>query len=323
MKVAHSITNVDQLKILADSRRLNILRHLMATPATLTQLAAAVNHSPAWVKHHIFQLEAGGLVELAEIRTTGMVTEKYYRAKAGAWLLHQVVLPLGSKPVILLSGSHDLALELLAEKLSPHTDLIIQPVGSLDGLANLRLGLCQLSGTHLQDASGEYNVPFIRQMFPDQDISLITLAHREQGLLVAPGNPKHIHTLHDLTRKNVLFVFRNRGSGTRLWLDKALHQTGIPSEKVRAHPAAVTTHSEAAELIQRGEADATLALHAAADQHGLDFIPLYHERYDLAFPAQHRQQLAPILDYILRADYHREVESMPGYDCRHTGEQVL
>ncbi len=220
MKVAQTIQNVEQLKILADTRRLQILRLLMAAPATLTQLAASMNHTPAWVKHHILQLEAGGLVELAEVRTTGMVTEKFYQAKAGAWLLQQVILPDGKKPVVLISGSHDLALEMLAENLSPHLELITQPVGSLDGLANLRLGLCHLTGSHFQDSSGEFNTPYIRQMFPDLQMSLVTLAYREQGLIVAAGNPKNIHSLDDLVREDIVFIFRNRGSGTRLWLDQ-------------------------------------------------------------------------------------------------------
>lgn len=323
MKVAQTIHDIEQLKTLADPRRLNILRLLMAAPHTLSQLAASLSHSPAWVKHHILKLEASNLVELAEIRTTGTVTEKYYQAKAGALLLQQVILPQGTAPALLLSGSHDLALELLADGLSPHIELITQPSGSLNGLAALRLGLCSLVGLHLQDATGEYNTPYIRQMFPDGNISLVTLAYREQGLMTAPGNPKGIHSLDDLVREDVVFIFRNRGSGTRIWLEKALLQRGIPLGSVHAHSRVVSTHTEAAELIAKGEADAALGLHASARQQNLDFIPLYHERYDLAFPSEQAQPLSPLLEYIQGGNYRREVESLAGYACQHTGEQVL
>ena len=108
------LRSFDQIKFLADARRLAILQILMVSPATLTQLARRLAQSPAWVRHHIKALESARLVELAEVRTRGTVTEKFYRAAAGAFLLQQLILPKSKKPAVIFSGSHDLAVEAAA-----------------------------------------------------------------------------------------------------------------------------------------------------------------------------------------------------------------
>jgi putative molybdopterin biosynthesis protein len=322
MQKVQPVRSFDKIKQLADPRRMDILRLLMASPATLTHLARTLKQSPAWVRHHILTLLSADLVEVAEIRKTGKVTEKYYRAKAGAFLLQEIVLPKSRKPALIFSGSHDLAIEGIAEHLSKHVTLLSLPVGSLDGLVNLRQGLCQISGSHLLDDSGEYNTPFVRHLFPDRDVELVTLAYRTQGLLLAPGNPKEIKKISDLARPNIKIVNRNAGSGTRLWLDRELKHLGIPIDKVRGYENVVKTHSEAASAIESGKADAGLGLQAAAHQHDLDFIPLFEERYDLVLPREQEETLNPILDYIQTADFRHALDSLTGYNTTHSGEQI-
>src|SRR5512133_1861591 len=114
MQKVEPVHTFDQIKLLADSRRMEILRLLMAGPATLTHLAKILKQSPAWVRHHILALESGKLIEVSEVRRTGKVTEKFYRAKGGAFLLQELVLPKGKKPAVIFSGSHDLAIEDIA-----------------------------------------------------------------------------------------------------------------------------------------------------------------------------------------------------------------
>ena len=195
MQKIEPVRTFDQIKLLADSRRMEILRLLMAAPATLTHLARTLKQSPAWVKHHILALEAGDLIEVSEIRRTGKVTEKFYRAKGGAFLLQEIVLPKSKKPALIFSGSHDLALEEIAGHLGKHVTLLSLSVGSLDGLVNLRQGLCQISGAHILDETGEYNTPTVRHLFPDRDVELVTLAYRTQGLMLTAGNPKGLSPL--------------------------------------------------------------------------------------------------------------------------------
>ena len=322
MKKVDSVHSFENIKLLADPRRLEILRHLMAYPATLTQLARTLKQSPAWVRHHILALESANLVEVYEIRKTGRVTEKYYSAKADALFLKEIILPRTKKPAIIFSGSHDLAVEGIAEHLQKHVTLLSLPVGSLDGLVNLRQGLCQISGAHLLDETGEYNTPFVRHLFPDRMVEIVTLAYRTQGLMLASGNPKSIKNISDLARPGVCFVNRNPGSGTRLWFDTELRKLNIPAEKINGYEDVVTTHSEAALRIANHKADAGLGLQAAAHQHNLDFIPLFEERYDLVLPRENEKILMPLLDYLQTATFRTGLGALTGYNSAHSGERI-
>jgi putative molybdopterin biosynthesis protein len=322
MNKVETLHAFEQIKLLSDARRLQILRLLMASPASLTQLARTLKQSPAWVRHHILALETANLIELSEVRITGKVTEKFYRAKAGAFLVQELILPEGGKPAIVFSGSHDLALEKISAQIADHLTLLTLPVGSLDGLVNLRQGLCQISGAHLLDKSGEYNTPFVRHLFPDRTMGLVTLAYRTQGLMLAPGNPKGVRNAADLAQPSLRFINRNPGSGTRLWLDGELERLGIPPETIDGYEHIVNTHTECAHIIASGEADAALGLQASAQQFNLDFIPLFEERYDLILPREQVDTLAPLLEHIQTAAFRRDLDSMTGYNSSHSGEQI-
>lgn len=323
MRNVETIRSFEKIKLLADTRRMEILRLLMASPASLTHLARALKKSPAWIRHHLLALEAADLVEVSEIRKMGKVTEKFYRAKADAFFLQEIIIPKSKKPALIFSGSHDLALEGIAEHLERHLTILSMPIGSLDGLVNLRQGLCQISGSHLLDESGEYNTPFIRHLFPDRAVEIVTLAYRTQGLMLVKGNPKGIREISDIANRNVRFVNRNAGSGTRLWLDAELRNHKIPPEKIQGYDTIVKTHSEAAFLIESGKADAALGLQAAAHQHDLEFIPLFEERYDLVLPLENKKPLLPVLDYLQTAAFRTELNALTGYNPAHSGEQIF
>lgn len=322
MKTIHALNSFDKIKILADSHRLDILRLLMASPATLTHLARTLKQSPAWIRHHILTLESANLIEVSEIRKRGKVTEKFYRAKADALILQEIVLPKSKKPSVIFSGSHDLAIEGIAEHLSKHINVLSLPVGSLDGLVNLRQGLCQISGSHLLDENGEYNTSFVKHLFPEKNVEVIILAYRTQGLILAKDNPKNIKKISDIAKPNVRFVNRNIGSGTRLWFDAELKRIKLSVEKITGYEKQVKTHSEVANLIAQNKADVSLGLQAAAHQQGLDFIPLFEERYDLILPREQEKNLNPLLDYIQTADFRNLLNSLTGYDAKHSGELV-
>jgi len=322
MQKVDPINSFDKIKLLADSRRMDILRLLMGSPATLTHLARTMKQSPAWVRHHILTLESANLIEVGEIRKTGKVTEKYYRAKSDALLLQEFILPKTKKTAVIFSGSHDLAVECISEHLDKHVALLNLPVGSLDGLVNLRQGLCQISGSHLLDESGEYNTPFVRHLFLDREVEIVTLAYRTQGLMLASGNPKEVKKISDIAKPNVRFVNRNAGSGTRLWLDAELRRLKIPTIKITGYEKTVKTHSEAAMLISQNKADVSLGLQAAAHQHELDFIPLFEERYDLILLREQEKQLNPLLDYIQTSDFRNSLSQLTGYNTAHSGEQI-
>lgn len=329
MEAFHQVQGYDHLKILADSRRLIILRRLMVKPATLSQLGQELGEHPARIRHHVKLLESAGLVEMTEVRAVRGFVEKYYRARAQAFWLQELILPdFGQSQIIPLLGSHDLALEILAEQLrrqhQGRLELVAVPVGSLDGLIALRQGLSPLASCHLWDpATGEYNLPYVHFLFPDQEVWLFTLAERQQGLMVAPGNPLRLNTLADLARPGLTLANRNRGSGTRLWLDHALQQRGLPPSEALTCASEARTHTAVAELVAQGKADVGLGLEAAARLFKLDFIPLFRERFDLAVLRANAQTqpVQAVLNLLNSAAFRQGVNTLPGYDSRHSGEQ--
>jgi putative molybdopterin biosynthesis protein len=175
---------------------------------------------------------------------------------------------------------------------------------------------------HLLDESGEYNMPYVRHFFPDRPVEVVTLAHRTQGLVVPPGNPRQIRRVPDLTRSGLRFVNRNAGSGTRLWFDRELKRLGIAPGRIRGYGRALLTHDEIALAVHSRRADAAIGLQAAAQRHGLDFVPLFEERYDLVLPRSHEHSLRPLLDYLQTARFRRELSLLQGYSTTHSGEQI-
>ncbi|MCS7247508.1 MAG: helix-turn-helix domain-containing protein [Anaerolineales bacterium] len=321
METAQLLRSFPQIEALADPQRLAILQHLMAKPATLTQLAARLGHSPAWVRHHLKRLEAVGLVKFHESRKRGRQTERYYCAVAGAFFIQERVLPKCEKPILVFSGSDDLAWEVLAGHLERFYHILSLPVGSLNGLVYLRQGFSQVAGSHLFDEwSGEYNLPTIRHLFPDHPTLVITLVHRTQGLILAPGNPKAIRSLADLARPDVRLINRNRGSGTRLWLDRQLRHLGLSPAQLQGYDSEVCTHLDCALAVRDCRADVALGIEAAAYKTGLDFIPLFQERYDLTVFSEMQSMYAPLFDLLASRNFRQAVQTLPGYDATESGK---
>ncbi len=224
-------------------------------------------------------------------------------------------------------GSHDMTLDLIAQYLAQRgRRLASANVGSLGGLVALQRGQAHLAGSHLLDPeTGEYNLSYIRRYLPETPVRLITLVGREQGLMVRAGNPKQIHDLRDLTRADVSFVNRQRGAGTRVLLDYHLHRLGIEPAQVRGYDQEEYTHLAVAAAVAAGRADCGLGIPAAAQALGLDFIPLFQERYDLVIPLEHStsELLAPLLELLHDDAFRRAVAALPGYDVTAMGQVVL
>jgi putative molybdopterin biosynthesis protein len=229
---------------------------------------------------------------------------------------------------ILAIGSHDMTLDLLAQFLAeraPGMRLVSANVGSQGGLMALRRGEAHLAGSHLLDpATGEYNVAAIAQYLPETPVVLVTLVHREQGLMTAPGNPKEIASIDDLARPGVRYVNRQRGAGTRLLLDYELARRGIAPERVEGYHREMVTHLAVAAAVASGAADCGLGVRAAAVALGLDFVPVGTERYDLVIPREHYEsdRLAPLLALLGDEAFRAAVSALPGYDVGEMGKVV-
>ena len=186
---------------------------------------------------------------------------------------------------LMMMGSHDPLLELLAThlRLGPGGRLVSVNVGSLGGLLALRRGEAHLAGTHLFDpASGSYNSSFLRRYLGAEPVQLVTFAHREQGLMLAPSNPLGIRSIDDLRRAR--FINRQRGAGTRVLLDHLLARQEIDPAEVAGYGHEEHTHLAVAAAVADGIGDCGMGLRSAAEALGLDFVGLVWERFDLAIP---------------------------------------
>jgi putative molybdopterin biosynthesis protein len=229
---------------------------------------------------------------------------------------------------IVAIGSHDLVLDLAASALradDPAVTLASSNVGSLGGLVALRDGLCHLAGSHLLDpATGEYTMPYVRRVLGDADVAVVRLVHRDQGLIVAPGNPLRLTGIGDLARPGVRYVNRQRGAGTRVLLDHELAALGVAPADVDGYAREEPTHLAVAAAVAAGRCDAGLGILAAARAFGLDFVPVTREPYDLvvAAGAMDGPLLAPLWALLHSDRFQAAVTDLGGYSAKEMGRRL-
>jgi putative molybdopterin biosynthesis protein len=230
---------------------------------------------------------------------------------------------------IVITGSHDLILDLAASALrgrDPGVTLASSNVGSLGGLTALRDGLCHVAGSHLLDpASGEYTLPYLERLLPGRDLAVVRLAHREQGLIVAAGNPLGLEGIEDLARRDVRYVNRQRGAGTRVLLDQELARRSLAADQVQGYEREEPTHLAVAAAVAADRADAGLGVLAAARAFDLGFVSVAKEPYDLVLESDNVESglLSPFWSLLDSAEFRAEVEELGGYDTAEMGRRVL
>jgi putative molybdopterin biosynthesis protein len=230
---------------------------------------------------------------------------------------------------VVFIGSHDNTIDILynfLRKAYPNISLSSAHVGSMGGIVAIKKDEAHIAGTHLLDeASGEYNVPFIKRLIPEKKVSLINLVYRIQGLIVKKGNPKNIKGFEDLIRDDVFFINRQTGSGTRLLLDKHLRELSISPSLIKGYDQEEYTHMGVASAVLTGRADVGLGILSSAQALGLDFIPVAEERYDLLIPNEFME--LPIIQAVLKViredqEFRKVVSSLGGYVLRDMGKIV-
>ena len=230
---------------------------------------------------------------------------------------------------ILFMGSHDYSLDILVNELKSQKagfDFNIQSVGSMGGLMSLRRDECHLAGAHLLDPeSGTYNEVYIGKILGEKKVAMVNLVWRQQGLIVAKGNPLGLKTIEDLSRSDVNFINRQKGSGTRVLLDYWLNKKGISSESIIGYEREEFTHTVVAAAVANKSADVGVGIKAAADAMNLDFIPLGEERYDLIIPYDllKDRRVKKILEVIKSEDFKNKVISLGGYKTDDTGKVMI
>lgn len=188
------------------------------------------------------------------------------------------VLTGAPRPVTLVA-SHDL---LLMDAAATWPGLALAIAGSEDAVARLIEARADAAGFHCGGVDWPTAGPAFAELAAHPGFQVRVLFEREQGLMLAAGNPLGIRGVADLAAGRARYVNRQTGSGTRVWFDRLLAQHDIPADRVRGYATEEFTHQAVAAVIAYGAADAGLGARAAADRFGLDFLSVGWERYFLA-----------------------------------------
>ncbi|HEY8554877.1 MAG TPA: substrate-binding domain-containing protein [Burkholderiales bacterium] len=227
------------------------------------------------------------------------------------------------RPPLTISASHDLLLAAFCEQWARPEGIVNDLVfrGSLESLKALARGDADIAGFHSVAPLGDGLHCGVRRLLDPRRDVLLRFAEREQGLIVPKGNPRGLRSLPDVAAQQVLFVNRQRGSGTRALIDELLREAGIEPTSIRGYETEEYTHLAVAATIAAGHAEAGVGLRAAAVRFGLDFVPLRKEVYWLALRSK-RVDSEPVRR--LRAGLageplHAAARGLPGYSIEGAG----
>lgn len=230
------------------------------------------------------------------------------------------------KNKIVSIGSHDIVMDILNDEITKksfgNTVLSSSHVGSFNGLLSMKKGECHIAPIHLFDTDSEtYNLPYIKKYITD-DVSIIKLVKRTQGLIVQKGNPLNIKGIKDLV--NVRYINRQKGSGTRILFDYLLNKEDIKKSSINGYEREEFTHMSLAKAIQNFDADCGLGTYSAAKVFDLDFIPICDEEYDLLVKSEllESDYIKILLNAINSQEFKTRVESLGGYNLDEIGKII-
>jgi excisionase family DNA binding protein len=230
--------------------------------------------------------------------------------------------------ILILAGSND---PLLDRSISLYNGQFQMPlavfgnVGSMGGLRALRQNLCHIASSHLlQEDEEEYNFDYAFQEL-DSMPAIVNFSRREQGVLVAAGNPKKISAVTDLAEPGMRIVNRPLGTGTRLLLDRELKKAGIDGEKIDGYRHEVHRHLDVGLEIIAGRADAGPGIGAVAGLLNIGFVPIRWERFDLMILKDRffEEGIQQFLSLLHDARFRQIAEALNGYDTRISGKMVF
>ncbi len=269
----------------------------------------------------IYEMVAEGTVPCTKVTGRWL----FPKAELDHWLASSVNRPAGStrpEPAPIVGGSHDPLLEWALRESG--CGLATLAVGSEAGLARFAAGETIAAAMHLHaldDPSADANVAAMTTRSDMQDAVLIGFCRREQGFLVAPGNPRKIGSIDDVIAKRGRIALRQKGAGAQLLLLSLLHCAKTPLDKLAVVGPVCPTGSDIAQAIRAGRADTGIATRSAANSAGLDFVPIVWEPFDLLLRQRDYFRPAPqkLLKFLHSVELNVRAQEMGGYDLRDTG----
>jgi putative molybdopterin biosynthesis protein len=220
-----------------------------------------------------------------------------------------------AEKALLITGSHDPLIDYLADLLQKkEIGLHSTHVGSMGGIFSLKKNECHAAPMHLLAENGDYNIPYLEKYLPGEDIILLCVAERQQGIVSRTGIG-----FDDLVQHS--FINRQRGSGTRMLLDHELKLRGISHDALQGYEREVTTHLAVALAVKTGEVDAGMCVYSAAKALGLSFKPVATERYEIAIRREHLDdpRVEELCAAVTSPAFLEIMDRLGGYDTRETG----
>ncbi|WP_041277494.1 helix-turn-helix transcriptional regulator [Desulfotalea psychrophila] len=230
--------------------------------------------------------------------------------------------------ILLVAGSDDPLFQqtlALFQRRYPRRIAFFANLGSMGGVSSLRRGLCHIGVCHLlQDENEEYNFDFASQELEQAPV-FVNFSKREQGLLVAKGNPKGIEGIEDLARKGISIVNRPQGTGTRVLLDHELSIRRISSQKIDGYSREVSRHLDGGLEVLAGRVDAAPGIRAIAGMLDLDFVPLRWERFDLIISKERffERGIQDFIGLLHEETFRQLADSFVGYDVSLCGKMLF
>lgn len=232
------------------------------------------------------------------------------------------------KSTLVVIGSHDPLLDEVADMMHREDTNVYMSsthVGSMGGIMAIRRGEAHAAGCHLLDTeTGKYNVSFLKKYFPNGGIRLVRCVGRQQGLMIAKGNPLGIHDFADIAKDGVRYVNRQKGSGTRVLMDYLCQEHHVDPDHIYGYEREELTHTSVAAQIANGSADAGMGIYSAAKLYDLEFLPICIEEYDLIIPdhAWGTSVVQQLITTLKSPAFKEKMLSMGGYTVDQPGEII-
>jgi excisionase family DNA binding protein len=269
----------------------------------------------------IYEMVAEGSVPCTKVTGRWL----FPKAELDHWLASSVSRPPGltpPAPAPIVGGSHDPLLEWALRESG--SGLATLAVGSEAGVERFLAGETIAAAVHLhalEDAEADANVAAMKTRGDLADSVLIGFCRREQGFLVAPGNPLNIATIDDVVAKRARIAMRPKGAGAQLLLLSLMHRAKASLDQLAAAGPVSPTGPDIAQAIQAGRADTGIATRAVARSAGLDFVPVVWEPFDLLMRQRDyfRPPLQALIKFLQSDELAARAREMGGYDLSQSG----